>query len=232
MTYHTTQFNDIAYHRYKSRPLVELLMPDDNQFLLQALHDSPAFTARQQEVITRSQQAGLAVRYVCTLPLFRGHRLHHSTHRDWVFVNLRDDPLSTDPDGFPVPERVLRRLQRMRASGIAFDAIYVAHEVAPGSVPARGPLRREMLLPPPAAVARRQARQIGQASRMLWMFGTLPLLVSGVIASVITVGAAAPIVAGLDPILFGAVVDPQRAAVAGEPAAFFYLDHWAYDDEA
>jgi hypothetical protein len=232
MTYDTTYFNDIPRTKQRHSRFVELLAPDEGQFLLQALDAAPEFTARQQDVMTRSRRDKLGVRYACTMPLFRGYRLHRAEQRDWVFVNLRDDPLFADPDGFPVPRAVLQRLRRLRASGLEFDAIYVAHEVAPGTVPARGSLSREMLLPPPAAAARRQARALGQVSRGLWMAATLPLLASGLVAGLLAVGAAAPVLAGLDPILFGALVDPRRTAAAGEPAALFYLDHWAYDDEA
>lgn len=34
-----------------------------------------------------------------------------------------------------------------------------------------------------------------------------------------------------DPVLLGALVAPGRSPVPGEPAAWFYLGHWAFNEE-
>ena len=183
------------------------------------------FTAIKQRV----QEDQLPVHYVGTMPVFEHHRVYHGQQYDWVLLNSREDPLMQDPDGFPVPAHVLAQLQRIQQANLHFDAIYVAHEVPHGTINPHGPLDPKQLLPPPPRAVHRLSAQLGNISQSLWTVATLPLVAIGRALS--TAAAFSSVAVGLDPILLGVIVGEHRSLHDSEPAAWFYLAHWAYNQE-
>jgi len=202
------------------------------QALVPHLPAEPALYDRQQAIVRRSAQESLPVHYLGTMPIFTGYRVYPGRHYDWVLMNLGEDPLFQDRDGFPVPERVLDELRRVRRSGVDFDALYVAHEVHLGTIREGARLTAEMLMPPPPRTVQQLSDRLGAAGRIAWAIATLPIVATGVVGGLIAAGTAATVsIVGLDPILLGVVVGLNRPVVPGEPAAWFYLDHWAFNEE-
>lgn len=184
-----------------------------------------------------------------------------SAHRDYVFCNLAEDPLFRHPDRFPilrrfhpdslvsrllrssifhdrfpVPKQVLAHLESLKEAGFGneFDVLYVVHEVKKGTVREGEPLDPNKLVPASPQV-QRSSRRLGQFGTALWLGAATPLL-AGVVGAGIAAAAApaallmlAPL--GLDPLLLGAVVAPNRSVREGEMAVWFYLAHWQYEDE-
>jgi len=205
--------------------------------LIPAPPAQPALYARQQSVAQRSMQEGLPVRYLGTMPLFAGFRVYPGQAWDWVLVNVAEDPLFHAPQGFPVPGHILAQLRQVARSGIDFDALYVAHEVTPGQVRPDAPLALEALVPPPPATVVRLSNRLGETAEVLWSLGLLPGLLNPLSMPFIRglmIGLGIPrlgIVAWHDPVLLGALVAPGRSPAPGEPAAWFYLTHWAFNAE-
>lgn len=81
---------------------------------------------------------------------------------DWAFMPITADPLYRDRRGYPMPREVIARLRRLRAAGVDFDALWVAHEVERGRLVPGKPLTVDDLLPrfqpEPAAWPRLLAR--------------------------------------------------------------------------
>lgn len=218
----------------RPRLLPALLLPaaESERALIPHPPAEPALYARQQALMQRSAQECLPVRYLGTMPLFAGHRLYPGRRYDWVLVNLAEDPLFQDRDGFPVPKRVLKQLRRIRRSGVDFDALYVVHEVSRGTVREGTPLTPEMLMPPPPRTVQQLSDRLGTAGRIAWTIAALPVVASGVVGGLIAAGTAAAVsMVGLDPILLGVVVGLNRPVVPGESAAWHYLGHWAFNQE-
>ena len=135
-----------------------------------------------------------------------------------------------DPDGFPVPDHVLAQFQRIRQAHLQFDAIYVAHEVPHGTINPHGPLDRQQLLPPSQRAVQTLSAQLGNISQTLWTVATMPLLAIG--GTLSATAALSNVAVGLDPIRLGVIAGENRIVKPGEPAAWFYIAHWAYNQEA
>jgi hypothetical protein len=200
----------------------------------------PALYDRAEAILQRSSQENLPMPYLGTMPLFAGHRLYEGQLSDWVLVNLAEDPLFHDRDGFPVPKLVLEHLWTIKTAGIEFDALYVAHETEKGAIQPGEPLTSEPLLPPPPQSVVQLSNQLGGVSEALWAAAAVPLALATVGVAVVAAGAlvAAPVVAMAavscmtgDPILLGTLVAPGRSVRVGEPACWFYLGAWAYGQE-
>lgn len=193
---------------------------------------SPKLRARAEQIVRQAQSAQLPIFPVAIAPLFSGWRLYtNSPHYDHVFCNLAEDPLFSDPDGFPIPKRVLNYLRGLNQIRLAheFDLLYVVHEVKKGAL-RDGELTAEKLVPPSPQVMRCSQR-LGVVATGLWLGAAMPLLAG---AGLGLAGAAAGLMLaplGLDPLLLGAVVAPDQPIQAGEMAVWFYLAHWRYADE-
>lgn len=183
---------------------------------------------RQHAVMERSDEAGLAVRYIGTMNLFENHRVYPGRGRDWVLMNLADDPLFRDSDGFPMPRRVFNQVGRIAKSGIEFDGLYIAHEVALHAVSEYAPVTVDALTPPPSPQVVKLSERLGLAGKVLWGMAAVPLAISGALT---TAAAAAASAVARDPILLGVVVASGRSFIVGEPSAWFYLDHWDFGQE-
>ena len=200
----------------------------------------PALHERAEALLVRGSQEALPLLYLGMMPLFSGHRVYQGQRYDWVLVNLAEDPLFHDRDGFPVPGRILDHLRVVKRAGIDFDALYIAHEMEKGKIREGERLTAEALLPPAPRPVERLSHQLGKASEALWAVAAAPLVVSLVAGAAVGAGAlmAAPALAvaaasciTLDPILLGTTVAPGKPVKPGEPACWFYLAHWAYGEE-
>jgi hypothetical protein len=213
------------------QPMVELWpwTYQSPRAIIPYLPPDPRLCARQQALLQTCGQNCLPVEYLGTGPLFDGHRVYSGRRYDWVLANLPDDPLFHDRDGFPVPKQVLKDLRAVQKSGVDFDALYVAHQVPRGTVYEGERLRAEMLMPPPSRAMQRLSGYLGVIGRVLWALASLPIIACGAIGRLLLVTTAVEAVAGLDPVVLGVVVGPERPVVSGEPAAWFYLTHWAFD---
>ena len=200
----------------------------------------PALRERARALLVHSSQEALPLIYLGTMPLFSGHRVYPGRRYDWILVNLAEDPLFHDRDGFPVPGRILDHLRAVKRAGIDFDALYVAHEIEKGKIREGKPLTVAALLPPSPRSVERLSHQLGKASEALWAVAAAPLVVSLVAGAAVGAGAliAAPVLAAaaascmtLDPVLLGTTVASGKPVRPGEPACWFYLAHWAYGEE-
>jgi hypothetical protein len=146
---------------------------------------------------------------------------------------LDEDPLLDSPDGFPLPEEVLTRLDAMEVAGIEFDTYYIAHELPVEADDApRATLAR--LQPQPSAAAQRASAEMGSLAGQLLNLARLPLTAATAgLAAGATLGAAVAtgglgLLAGYDPILWGILVDPDHGLKPGAPASWYYIAHWIY----
>jgi len=196
---------------------------------------SPELRTRAEQIVWLAQARQLPVFPLAVAPLFSGWRLYTKSPRyDYVFCNVAEDPLFSDPDGFPIPQAVLRHLQRLQEAGLGqeFEMLYVVHEIEKGTVREGEPLDADKLVPASPRV-QQASRLFGTLGMGLWLGTAVPLLVgAGVGLGMASAGLILPALAqGLDPLLMGAVVAPGRPVAAGELAVWFYLAHWQYADE-
>jgi hypothetical protein len=209
--------------------------------LLQHAPTEPALYDHAEAILERSSQENLPVPYLGTMPLFAGPRLYEGQLSDWVLVNLAEDPLFHDRDGFPVPRLILEHLCAIDTAGIEFDALYVAHETEKGAIKLREPLTRESLLPPPPQAVAQLSDRLGRVGEAVWVVAATPLVLATVgttamasgalVAASVVAMAAAACMTG-DPIVLGTVVAPGRPVRVGEPACWFVLGAWNYGPEA
>lgn len=213
-------------------PLSALLRSPElpsERVLVPGLPRDRGLSARAWHVVARTAGSDLPVRYLGCMPIFKGHRVYQAPERDWALLNLADDPLLGDRDGFPIAKRILETLERVRRR-IDFDTLFVAHEVPRGAVVEGRPLPAEVVIPPPSKAGRELPDGLGQAGQALWMVAASPLVGAGLLAALLAGGVALLGGVALDPVLLGVVVGPGRPLAPGEPAAWFYLSHWAYDE--
>lgn len=196
-----------------------------------ALLNYPVHSQSAIQLMKNGEQAGGLAKFVFSRPLIEEKEVFPGDSRDWLLINAARDPLLYDRDGYPIPSRILKPLRKLAKAGLDFDAIYVAHEMTPGSVTSSTPITAELLTPPQPANVVRTSNHLGTAGSILWHIATLPVLAAMVGAlGALAVGAWAIAGVGRDPILFGAKVGPCRPVVPGELASWFYLGHWAYNN--
>lgn len=192
------------------------------------VHVPASLHTEMASLMRMGAQYGLPLRLAQYAPIPSGPQLYRGESTEVVVISAADDPLFTDPDGFPMPKKNLDDLRRIQAAGIQFDDIWVAHELPLGTVQRGSPLTAEMLAPPTSRQAAETSHRLGKVGGMLWKMAAFPLLIAGGLA----VAAAAPVAAiGLDPIIFGLRVTPGRRAVVGEAAAWVMLTAWAWNEE-
>jgi hypothetical protein len=150
----------------------------------------PTLYMRQQRALAKAARAKLHLYRVGYMPLFTGHRVYQTTQTDWVVLNVAEDPLLQHPDKFPIPRKPRAQLQVLLDAGIEFDAIFIAHEVAPGSVREDLPLPLAAILPPPPKETLALTEKLGNVSSALWNLPTR-LMQSAALATTTTLTASA-----------------------------------------
>ena len=153
--------------------------------------------------------------------------------RPWVLLPFNKDPLRNRAGGYALPEQVAKDLQRIADTGVAFDRLAVAHELAETPQAARllaaaGPRGVEITerqaarligkVPPTPELQRRAKALDATVLRALTLAGR----------GLATAGAAAlaPL-AGVDPILFG-VVGVDGEPTPGHAALYYPLVAWVW----
>jgi hypothetical protein len=209
------------------QPLLLVLQAQQFQPIAVRPPSSPTLYARYNETLILTQTQHLPVRYIGTMPLTTGQQIYPGQQYDWALMSAHNDPLMQDKDGYPMPKRVINVLNRIHRAGLEFDDIYIAHELPKGIVQPGQPVTAAMLMPPPSRRMVQLSNRLGNLSSALWSVAAFPLFALGKVAE-----AAATVSVGLDPIVMGVVVGKNRPVQPGEPAAWFYLTHWAYNEEA
>lgn len=154
----------------------------------------------------------------------------------WVILPIDIDPYRTKAGGYPFPSEVAKELSALAKTGVAFDRLAVAHELAPGEQSAKLLAEtgascaaisvkdaRELIgkLPAPAALKERASGFDNGVRR------SLAALTKG--AAIAGAAALAPValMGDLDPIVFG-VVGLEGSPRPGEPALFYALAAWEW----
>jgi hypothetical protein len=217
-------------------PLMSILQAQSDASLTTAWPTDPALSRQCAETLGRADRAGVPIQYVFSAPYSPVARHFQGQKHDWLFVEATQDPNYHHANGFAVPAQNLQQLRRIAEAGIAFDAVWIAHELERSSYPAL-PVDEEQLLPPPPRPAVEQSARFGLWSDWLVKAATyLPVVVLGgatvlAVATSAAAVAAATVAVGMDPIVFGVRGRYRRPPHPGEPVAFFYLTHWQYNGE-
>lgn len=202
-------------------------MQQEERVILPQWPDEFGLGQRAVNVVQTCQQQALPCQYLGTMPLFAEHRVYEGEERDWVMMPLAQDPLFAQTKAYPVPATVLTGLRQINRSGVAFDAIYVAHEVEKGAVVEGQAVSLEAVAPPPPERVQQLSKRLGRVAHTLFTVALAPLFAwSAASVALASAVAAAPLI--LDPVLLGVVVEPGAAPVAGQLACWFYLAHWRY----
>lgn len=198
---------------------------------------------RSTHLVERASDAGVTIDYLGIAPLFSQARAYPAATTDWVVAPV------TDLNEAVVPKAELGALRRLVEAGVDFPLLYIAHEILKGriSVPtsdgqpvsprpttldrasatnAIGPIP-----PPPAALA--LAERLGRSAHHLLRGLAMAVPIAGAIIAapiVIAGAAAAALVGGLDPIVFGVI--PAGPATEGQPAAWYILAEWEWPENA
>lgn len=145
---------------------------------------------------------------------------------DWVVIAAEDDP-HLRCRKFVIPDAVAARLRELDRAKVAFDRLFIAHEL-PGGVLDQvddtklGPGELARIIPA-AAPHPRTLETLSVCNRITRAAATalfLPLAAAGALPV-----AAGTLAAALDPALFGVVTESGTAA-PGELAAWFLLAAW------
>ena len=189
-----------------------------------------------------SQNNQLQVEFLGYAPVFTGTHLFPAEKTDWVMMNLVNDPLYyTNGNRLIVPTVVKEKLDRILATGINFDAIYIAHEIPGGQVMPGEDVPLELIAPPPPPAVVKRSRELGRSSQSLWSFVQESLSKLAVVGKYATTTLAlAPIAvasvpialaATLDPILFGVNFEKTWRVDNQMVGMWYYLTHWYWPEQ-
>ena len=155
---------------------------------------------------------------------------------DWVLVDARLDP-HLAAGTLSIPRHARRKLQRIDATGVVFDALLIGHELAPNTVDGLSDVQQAALAtgvdsrtkaPDPAACQHELDQLIGSpapdrvATKAVAMTEKALRSIAG--AATAAAGAAATLLE-FDPVVFG-VAAAKGNPKPGELVALFYLTHW------
>lgn len=185
--------------------------------------------------LERAQRRRLPLRFLGYAPAFSGTRVYPGANSDWALMNVTEDTLfKAFNNRLPMPKAVKRDLMRVTQAGIDFDAIYVAHEIAPGIVRSGENVPLDLVMPPPPPGFTRRANALGDLTESLWwgvgQFITASLLAVGLMPLGAATGTFAA--ASYDPVLFGLHIDKARYAQGRPLALWYYLTHWYWPKAA
>lgn len=204
-------------------PVLATLLPacPPADLLALLVRDLPILDAAAAAIVRRGQTLGVPLTRLGIAPLPASLRQATVGTSHWVLLPAEEDPLLQDPDGYPIPERVLRDLRRLADGGVAFDALYIVHEL---SYREAEPWPQALIPQPSVAMVQRGDRLAAHAARV-WGRALSPLRRSGGRRP----APAGPAITGLDPLVLGVLLAPGRAVCAGELALWVGIARWSYD---
>lgn len=186
---------------------------------------APIIQQRLAAVQQRVAELQLPIHHSFNAPLFTGTMTFPGQERDWLLMPLAEDPAWNAKDGYPLPGGIIAQLRQLKEAQLDFDTIYVAHEVPKLAGYLLGPAERASHLAPPVSTkAQSRAAALGTAAATLVKAAVAPALLTGVVS--VAAAAAASVLVGMDPILFGVIADSKDEMAPGSAAAWVYLCHW------
>jgi hypothetical protein len=189
-------------------------------------------------IVERARRAEIKIDYLGVSELFNETRIYRGADNDWTLAPVVDD------DPAIAPQEQLRVLQRLTKANAAPFLAYVAHEIdrsksehllpelqQQGRTVVSRDLAAELVGPIPEdpAITGLAAQLDGHSTKVFSAVRKGAPIAAGVLLGVLAApfliaGAVVGAVAGLDPIVIGAV--PILRAEIGEPALFFELTRW------
>jgi len=241
--------NDIvpAYQRTNTSSLA---MMQQKPSMIQLAKISPVLYQRYEQVHLVTQRNQLSIKPVGFSPVFDDHRVQRGQQSDWAIMSLPNDPTYQPHKSifgrrigksFHIPIRVRKTLEKIQASGLNFESIFIAHEIPKNTVGDGQRVPYELIAPPPPKRLLRQAENATYTALSFWnSVGHLAILtgmiaVAGVALTLAPAGAlmmgSAITTGNLDPILFGLHIDETKKVNGMPLAMWYYLDHWVWSDE-
>jgi hypothetical protein len=185
---------------------------------------------RFNEVDRISKANRLPVQFLGYRPLFRGSLVYEGRTSDWAIMNLTDDPFFRQHNRWLyAPRHVINDVQRFDSLGLAFDAIFIAHELPKGSVRPGEQVPFELLAPPPPAAVERRLAFLERNSLSVWEWIVRFVGAAAKVSAAATVGIAAA--AARDPILFGVHFDKTWHVDRQPIGLWYYLTHWYWSED-
>lgn len=183
-----------------------------------------SLTARTELALKISDRGGLGLQLIGRAPLFDGTRLIQAPSSVWGLMNLSDDPL-WQSGRYPVPSRVLRRLQRYHYAGIEFDLLYAAHELPLDKWHTGEPISLDSLLPPAPRTEQKISQGLGIATYAILTTLLMPFKMAGIAAATVNTIATYSL---NDPVLLGVLIPSERGPEPGVSGMWFVLGAWVW----
>jgi hypothetical protein len=182
----------------------------------QILDQTERFSNQEQSLIPHHVGEGV---------VFSGTVVVSYRKYDMVTIPLSEDPLYTQRDRFPIPRKVLNHLRNLQKMSVDFDTLYIVHEIPKDTLRSGDPLPLDLVDPPPSPENMEQAERIGNLSRITWMSTLAPAVP---VVGVPLVAVSVPVVATVDPILFGLKIQENPQPKILPVADWFYLCRWSW----
>lgn len=231
------QGNIVSEHESSLARLMDSIYHAPMQQELAAMR-SQSLIAQEKQFQKKAQQLGLQLPHIAYMPTFPGVQVIEGDGTDWVLMNLLEDPLyQAAGNRLIAPKQVRRTINTVKGAGFPPAALFIGHEV-PQNVNIKDP---EMLLrniaPPLTRNQERRLSMLNQGIGAFWTgVGAISLaaaagagLMAGAVAGTagaLTIGMAA----GLDPVLFLLLIDPETQSKGEYLASWYYLAHWTWDE--
>jgi hypothetical protein len=221
----------VAYHRASQADITQIV--------------SSPIVAKHRRIMSIATRHNLPIKYLGPILTFDEPRLYQNRWgTDWALMRLKQDPLYQHMGGrFLLPQQVFRQLQRYVRAGLDVHDLWVAHEFPHGLVQPGQPIPYEYLVPPAPPNKVKRLRILNQMSERYWQGVQAAVLTAGIGTAVVGVAAVGvPILAagaaialgatatGLDPILFGLVIDDSKNINGQHPALCYALAQWAWPE--
>ncbi len=157
--------------------------------------------------------------------MLRAPQVVEAGGKTWVLM-----PIEQDPDyatgQFLLPEQIRLELEKVRACGVDFDQIFIAHEIK-----VKGNVAPSSFVPSYAALDDLSAR-LGKMAQTALLAAATPAALGAAVGA--AAGTAAIVIAsgavlvGADPILFAAIGETDRPE--GALGFWFGLGKWEFLD--
>lgn len=198
---------------------------------------SPKFISQEEQFTQQAQRHELALPHLAYMPTFSANRVIEGEHTDWVLMNLKDDPLfQAAGNRLIAPKAVERKLQAIQKAGLDIPALFIGHEVQKGVLTQDNNELLKQIAPPVSHTQEQRLQMLNIGSNSFWRgvgIASVAALAGIGLAAGAVVGAGALTVgmaAGLDPVLFALLIDPETSSNGEYLAAWHYIAHWHWDE--